>query len=697
MKNKLQQRNIVKFIVIILITCFPFFSKAQAPNPSLIGYFHNWNDVNAPYIQLDQIDSRYNIIDVAFALPQGGTDYNMAFTPAQVSQATFISQIQTLHSQGRKVLISIGGSTTSVSLSNSIERDVFISSMNNIISTYGFDGMDIDLEGSSLSVSGGTIDTPIDQPIINLIYATKQIMANYYAQHNQRMILTMAPETAFVQGGQSAYSGIWGAYLPVIHALRDSIEILHVQLYNSGTMYGIDGNIYTQGTADFIVAMTEAVIRGFNTAGGMFSGFPASKVAVGLPACANAAGGGYTSPATVKSAIDYLRGTGPKPGSYTLVQAGGYATLRGMMTWSSNWDAVATCGSVYEYAANYQTIFGGAPSCAIPSGLTSTPSATSAALSWSSTGAVSYNLQYKQSSASAWTTVSATTNSYNLSGLISCTGYQFQVQSVCSTSSSAYSSASTFTTTGCSVSYCTSSGSNTSREYINNITLGTINNTSGNNNGYGNFTSLSTNLAGGTSVTIGLTPGYSGNTRKERWNVYVDYNHNGSFADAGEKVATASASGAVSKTFTVPVTALNGTTRMRVQMRYNLYPSSSCANYNYGEVEDYSVFITGNSARLAEENNSNLFPENSNKEITGIKLYPNPNSGTFTIAINLPSNISTAQLEIYNEMQQKVFEETIFNTSSKEIHLKNSSTGIYFVKVFDGEKQYFKKLIIKQD
>ncbi len=697
MKNKLQLQNIFNFGLIILMTCLPFFSIAQAPNPSLTGYFHNWNDASAPYIQLDQVDTRYNIINVAFALPQGGTDYNMGFTPALVSQATFISQIQTLHSQGRKVLISVGGSTTSVSLSNTTERDIFISSMNTIITTYGFDGIDIDLEGSSLSVSGGTIDAPIDQPIINLIYATKQIMANYYAQHNQRMILSMAPETAFVQGGQSAYSGIWGAYLAVIQALRDSIDILHVQLYNSGSMYGLDGIIYTQGTADFIVAMTEAIIHGFNSAGGMFLGLPANKVAVGLPACTNAAGGGYISPAIVKSAIDYLRGNGPKPGTYTLVQTGGYTTLRGMMTWSINWDAVATCGSVYEYAANYQTIFGAAASCAIPSSLTSTPSSTSATLSWSGTGAASYNLQYKQSSASIWTTVSATTNSYILSGLINCNGYQFQVQSVCSSSSSAYSIASSFTTTGCSVTYCTSSGTNTSREYINNITLGTINNTSGNNNGYGNFTSLSTNLAGGTSVSISLTPGYSIPSRKENWNVYIDYNHNGSFTDAGEKVTTASAIGAISKTFTVPVTALNGTTRMRVQMRYNHFASGSCAIYTYGEVEDYAVSINGNVTRLANENNSNLFPEKSSKEITDIKLYPNPNNGTFTIEINLPQTINIAQLEIYNEMQEKVFEETNFNSYSKKIQLENIASGIYLVKVFDGEKIYCKKIIVEYD
>ncbi|HMT28189.1 MAG TPA: glycosyl hydrolase family 18 protein [Bacteroidia bacterium] len=329
---------------------------AQIPNPALIGYWHNWNDAAAPYIPLDQVDSRYNIIDVSFAVPAAGTDYQMEFIPDQVSPATLISQIQTLQNQGKKVIISIGGATAPISLDNITERNAFVLSMGVILDNYGFDGIDIDFEGSSVSVTGGTISAPADAKIIHLIDAIKLIMQNYFASHSKKLILTMAPETAFVHGGMSAYGGIWGAYLPVIDALRDSLDILHVQLYNSGSMYGINGNVYTQGTADFIVAMTEAVIQGFNTGGGAFAGLPASKIAVGLPACPSAAGGGFTDTSTVKSAIDYLRGNGPQPGSYTLLQS--YPDLRGMMTWSVNWDAVNTCSGTYEYAENFENIFG---------------------------------------------------------------------------------------------------------------------------------------------------------------------------------------------------------------------------------------------------------------------------------------------------------------------------------------------------
>lgn len=330
-------------------------SYSQSPSPALIGYWQNWNDFQCPYIQLTQIDTSYNIIPVAFAVPASGTSYNMTFTPDGVTQLTLKKQIDTMHLRGKKILISIGGANDPVSLNDTNQRNVFISSMMNIINTYGFDGIDIDLEGSSLSVSGGTISNPVDAKIINLIYAIRKIMDLYRAQFGRKMMLTMAPETAFVQGGMSAYSGIWGAYLPVIHALRDSTEVLHVQLYNSGSMYGIDGNIYEQGTVDFIISQTEAVIHGFNTNGGYFTGLRADQVAVGLPACSNAAGGGYIIPDSVKAAIQYLRGFGPKPARYTKVSS--YPSLRGMMDWSINWDKTATCGAVYEYANNFNRIF----------------------------------------------------------------------------------------------------------------------------------------------------------------------------------------------------------------------------------------------------------------------------------------------------------------------------------------------------
>lgn len=345
--------KIIYVLSILIFTVNNLYS--QNPNPALIGYWQNWNDFQCPYIPLTQIDTSYNIIPVAFAIPSSGTTYNMTFVPDGISSVAFKKQIDTMHLRGKKIIISIGGANDPVSLPDTSKRNTFISTMKTIITTYGFDGIDVDLEGSSLSISGGTISNPTDAKVINLIYALRSLMDWYRSQFGKRMILTMAPETAYVTGGMSAYAGIWGAYLPVIHALRDSIEILHMQLYNSGSMYGIDGNIYVQGTTDFIASQTEAVIHGFNTSGGFFAGLRPDQVAVGLPACQNAAGGGYVIPDSVKAAIQYLRGLGPKPANYTRLNS--YPALRGMMDWSINWDKVASCGSIYEYANNFNRIF----------------------------------------------------------------------------------------------------------------------------------------------------------------------------------------------------------------------------------------------------------------------------------------------------------------------------------------------------
>ncbi|MBL0126131.1 MAG: T9SS type A sorting domain-containing protein [Flavobacteriales bacterium] len=342
----------------VLLIPMLFIGFADAQSPALVGYWQNWNDASAPYLELDQIDPRYNVIGIAFAEPAAGTTYDMVFTPSGTPQGTFIAQVAALHASGRKVLISIGGANATVHLNSDTERDQFRASMLAIIATYGFDGVDIDLEGASVSITGGTISAPVDAPLLRLIDAIEGMADDFELTHGVPMTLTMAPETAFVQGGQSAFGGIWGAYLPLIHALRDRIDILQVQLYNSGSMYGIDGGIYAQGTADFIVSQVEAVIQGFPTSGGNFIGLEAQHVAVGLPACASAAGGGYTDTTIVRAAVEYLLGTGPQPGSYTLGQPGGYPMLRGMMTWSINWDAASACNGANSYAENYERIFG---------------------------------------------------------------------------------------------------------------------------------------------------------------------------------------------------------------------------------------------------------------------------------------------------------------------------------------------------
>ena len=138
--------------------------------------------------------------------------------------------------------------------------------------------------------------------------------------------------------------------------------------------------------------------------------------------------------------------------------------------------------------------------------------------------------------------------------------------------------------------YCTSNGSNSNYEYINRVVLGSINNTSGNNGGYGNFTSLSTNLNAGTTYTITLTPGFSSGSYTEYWRVWIDYNADLDWADSGEQVGQGAGSAPINISFTVPSGTSAGTKRMRVSMAYGAYPPM-CGTFTYGEVEDYTIVI----------------------------------------------------------------------------------------------------------
>ena len=140
------------------------------------------------------------------------------------------------------------------------------------------------------------------------------------------------------------------------------------------------------------------------------------------------------------------------------------------------------------------------------------------------------------------------------------------------------------------ISYCTSSGNSSSLEWIQSFAMGSYTNNSGSNGGYADFTSPAISVESGSSYSITMTPGFSSRARKEFWRVWIDYNMDGDFTDAGEQVFAADRQkGIVSGSINIQ-TGLTGETRMRVSMKYNATPSS-CENFSYGEVEDYTLLF----------------------------------------------------------------------------------------------------------
>lgn len=336
------------------------------PAHALVGYLHASFANGSGYTRMADVPDSWDVIDLAFGEPTSVTSGDIRFDRCPVaecpnveSDADFKAAIKAKQAAGKKVLISIGGQNGQVQLTTTAARDTFVTSVSKIIDQYGLDGLDIDFEGHSLSLNADDTDfkNPKTPVIVNLIAALKTLKAKY----GDDFVLTMAPETFFVQLGYQYYgTGQWGgqdpragAYLPVIHALRDDLTLLHVQDYNSGPIMGLDNQYHSMGGADFHIAMTDMLLTGFPVAGNANNVFPplrADQVAIGMPASTNA-GNGHVPPAEVTKTLDCLT---KKTNCGSYATHGTWPALRGLMTWSINWDRYSN----WEFQRTFDGYFG---------------------------------------------------------------------------------------------------------------------------------------------------------------------------------------------------------------------------------------------------------------------------------------------------------------------------------------------------
>lgn len=281
--------------------------------------------------------------------------------------------------------------------------------------------------------------------------------------------------------------------------------------------------------------------------------------------------------------------------------------------------------------------------------------------------------------------------SITITGLAASTTYNFYVKAkdvagnVSPASNIVTITTSSITSLVTTPTFCNSTGG-TSREYINNVIVGTINNTSGNDNGYGNYTAMSTDLALGSTTKITITPTWIGASRAESYNVWIDFNKNGTF-ESTELVFTKSKSktSSVSGSLTIPTNVLTGATRMRVSMKYNVLPTA-CETFSAGEVEDYTINITSAVTRNSEEV---TIVESTKEEITKLdfKLYPNPVKGD---TVNFTDIEDTTSYRIFNQMGQQVASGYIENNS---VNVGTLMPAIYIIEVTDGKSVGTKRFI----
>ncbi len=310
-----------------------------------------------------------------------------------------------------------------------------------------------------------------------------------------------------------------------------------------------------------------------------------------------------------------------------------------------------------------------------PAGLNVTAVTTvSALVAWDPIASATYIVRYKKAADATWTEVPVNTNSYTITGLEEGTAYNVQVASVCTGTTGTYTAVADFTTL--MLAYCTLTSTNSSDEYISNVTITAegatgVNSTSG----ASTYTNYSTDparlvrLAKGTSNnTISVTKAWTGTIYNEAITVWLDFDRSGTF-DADEIIMSSAADKLtpVTDTFSVPADAYSGdkTVGMRVALRFSTPQLSPCGTYTYGEVEDYAVLI------------SPTLGVNDNVKANAVQVYPNPAIDL----LNITKVSDKATYTIFNMAGQAVSKGKV---SNNKVQVSQLEKGVYMIAVDNG-------------
>lgn len=308
--------------------------------------------------------------------------------------------------------------------------------------------------------------------------------------------------------------------------------------------------------------------------------------------------------------------------------------------------------------------------CNVPSGLSTTGiTTTTATLNWGAvSGAVSYNLQYRIVGAGSWTSTTSTTTSKSLSNLVASTNYEWQVQTVCSTGSSAFSGSSTFTTSstggGCSDIYEPNESRTAAKTVSTNTHItGLISTTT--DKDYFKFTTTSPN----TNVKIDLT------------NLAGDYD-----------VKLLSSSGSTL------ATSQNGGTTAE-QIKRNTTSAATYYVYIYGyqgansSTVCYDLLISTSSTAWRESADAINEPVAAENNMI---VYPNPTDGIVNVSFNGASN-STATVRITDMVGRIITSRNVTVTEGNNkvsFDMTQYSKGVYLVELSNESSHSVQRLML---
>ena len=266
--------------------------------------------------------------------------------------------------------------------------------------------------------------------------------------------------------------------------------------------------------------------------------------------------------------------------------------------------------------------------------------------------------------------------------------------------------------------YCATSSQSTSFEFIDRVIFSTVDNTegavsiidnpSGNNGGYGDFTNMVVPVQIGLAYPFVAVPGFNGYAFPENWRVWIDFNQDGDFEDEGElifeedDIATA-----IEGIIHFPADAMEGLTRMRISMSYNdgFY---YCGNFSDGEVEDYTLMVLPMSVGTEDQGEvvvsgievptPTIYPgevADRSRNLNFLSLSPNPSVVSTTISVAM-AKPSTVDLKVYSTTGQLVKQEKLYadRLLQHTINCEGWANGLYLIQLSDGQQQITKKWVV---
>src|SRR5690606_1815854 len=157
--------------------------------------------------------------------------------------------------------------------------------------------------------------------------------------------------------------------------------------------------------------------------------------------------------------------------------------------------------------------------------------------------------------------------------------------------------------------------------------------------GYSDYTAQSVSqIQGG---TINFSSEFSGTTDTYGFNLWVDWNDDGDFTDAGELMAFSGAFvPSYSGNFVVPLTATVGPHRMRIRIDYLNTNPESCGSIRFGEAEDYTLnVIAATPCSEPTAQATNLVLTVSGTTVSGSFTASVPASDSYLVVYNTTGNI----------------------------------------------------------